>query len=266
MNENLRVALLIDTDNVSDVHADELFKRVAVYGNIVVRKGYGVLRTDGFKWRKQVIFRHAIEPVARYVYLSGKNVTDFALVIDALDLAYREIVDMICIVSDDSDFSLLAMKLREIGVKVCGFGTHRASQPFISACDQFVRLGPKQDELQTSITENSTDSSQVLEEKDVDKEQSDLKESTQENFADSTQTLEEKDIRKMLGEAYDNCHDYDGWVLLSEVGGYLTRINPEFSAKNYGEYKTLTELVNSLEEYEIHNDPVRLETKIKKKT
>ena len=264
MNEDLRVALLIDTDNVSGAHADELFKRAAAYGNIIVRKGYGVFQSGGINWQKEIFFRYAIEPVARHVYVSGKNITDFALVIDALDLAYRGIVDVICIASNDSDFSLLAMKLREIGIKVYGFGTHSAMQAFINTCDQFVRLEPKQDELQKSITENSADSSQVLEERDVDKKQSDLKESTQENFADSTQALEEKDIRKMLGEAYDNCHDYDGWVLLSEVGGYLTRINPAFSAKNYGKYETLTELVNSLEEYKIHIDPVR-GPKIKKK-
>ena len=260
MNEDLRVALLIDTDNVLDVHADELFKRVAVYGNIVVRKGYGVLRSDGFKWRKDIMFRHAIEPVARYVYVRGKNITDFALMIDALDLAYREIVDVICIVSNDSDFSLLAMKLREIGVKVCGFGTHSAAQAVISACDQFVRLGPQQDELQKSITENSADSNQVSEKK------TEPKESTQESSDDSAQTLEEKDIRKMLGEVYDNCHDYDGWVLLSEVGRYLTRINPAFSAKNYGDYKTLTELVKSLDEYEINPEhPIKIKKQAKSK-
>ena len=246
MNENLRVALLIDTDNVLDVHADELFNRAAVYGNIIVRKGYGVLRTDGFKWRKEVIFRHAIEPVARYVYVSGKNVTDFALVIDALDLAYREIVDVICIVSDDSDFSLLAMKLREIGVKVCGFGTHRASQVFISACDQFVRLEPKQDKSPELIKEDSN----VTEDSD-----------------DSIHGLEEKDISKILAEACEHCRDEDGWTNLGGVGSYLRRINPAFSVKNYGNHNTLTDLVKSLNEYEFgHNagNTVMIKKKVEK--
>ena len=146
MNEDLRVALLIDTDNVPDGHADELFKRVAVYGNIIVRKGYGVFQTTGIRWRKEIVLGYAIEPVARHTYASGKNVTDFALVIDALDLAYRKAVDVICIVSNDSDFSLLAMKLREIGIKVCGFGTSSASESFVNACEEFVWLEPKQDE------------------------------------------------------------------------------------------------------------------------
>ena len=245
MSEDFRVALLIDTDNISDAYADELFKGVAAYGNIIVRKGYGVFQTTGgIRWRKEIILGHAIEPVARHAYASGKNITDFALVIDALDLAYREIVDVICIVSNDSDFSLLAMKLREIGVKVCGFGTRSASKAFVNACEEFVRLGPKQNESPELIKEDSN---------------------ATEDSDDSIHGLEEKDIRKVLAEACEHCHDDNGWVHLAEVGGYLKRINPAFSAKNYGDYKTLTELVKNLEEYDINYDPDRLETKIKKK-
>ena len=265
MNEDLRVALLIDTDNVSGEHADELFKRAAAYGNIIVRKGYGVFQSGGINWQKKIFFRYAIEPVARHVYVSGKNVTDFALVIDALDLAYRGIVDVICIASNDSDFSLLAMKLREIGVKVYGFGTHSAMQAFINTCDQFVRIGSEHDELQKSITTDSTDPDQVLEKKGIDEKQDELKEPVQEDSVDSAQALEEKDIRKMLGDACDNCHDHDGWAHLGEIGQYLIRINPAFSARNYGDYKTLTELVRNLDEYEINYDPDRAETKIKRK-
>ena len=242
MNKNLRVALLIDTDNVSDVHADELVKLAAVYGNIIVRKGYGVFQPNGgIRWRKEIVLENAIEPVARYVYKSGKNITDFALVIEALDLAYRKIVDVICIASNDSDFSLVAMKLREIGVKVCGFGTHNAAVAFVNACEEFERLGPKQSESEKLIKEDSDSPS-------------------------TSHVLEEKNISKVLAEACEHCHVDNGWVHLAEVGGYRRRINPAFSAKNYGDYKTLTELVKNLDEYEINYEhPLKIKKKAKSK-
>ena len=274
---NTRVALLIDTDNVPGKYASELFNGDAAYGSVIIRKGYGVLRTDtrspsensespenkGYGvlrpdnnqlWKKEIVFEHAIEPVVRYEYRAGKNITDFALVIDALDLAYRNIVDVICIASNDSDISLVAMKLREVGVKVYGFGTHLAAQAFVSACDQFMYIGPEQDELPKSIMEDPIDSGQILEEKNVAEQQDELNESTQENFVNSAQALGKKNIRKMLEDACDNCHDHDGWAHLGAIGNYLIRINPAFSSKNYGGYKSLTELVESLEEYEINND------------
>lgn len=239
---NTRVALLIDTDNVPYKYASELFKGAAVYGSVIIRKGYGVLRPDtGNFWKKEIIFEHAIEPVVRYEYAAGKNITDFALVIDALDLAYRNIVDVICIASNDSDFSLVTMKLREVGVKVCGFGTHEAAKSFVNACDQFVRVGPKQEESQTLIKESS-------------------------NLTNTASASEEKDIGKMVAEAYENCNNIGGWVQLATVGQYLRRIDPAFSVKDYGDYKILTELVESLGEYQIDSNSGRFGIIIRKKT
>ena len=276
MSEGFRVALLIDTDNISDAYADELFNGAATYGNIIVRKGYGVFQTTGgIGWRKEIILRHAIEPVARHVYVSGKNITDFALVIDALDLAYREIVDVICIVSNDSDFSLLAMKLREIGVKVCGFGTSNAPESFVNTCEEFVRLEPKQDEspkvqkkpaqkkpaqkkpAQKKPAQKKPAQKKPAQKKPAQKKPAQKKPAQKNKDSNaSVHGLKKKmeDMNKILTEAYEHCRDKDGWSHLGGVGSYLKTINPAFSAKDYGDYKTLTDLVKNLSEYEFRQD------------
>ncbi|MGI9297754.1 MAG: NYN domain-containing protein [Gammaproteobacteria bacterium] len=223
-----RVALLIDADNISPVHAGDLLKYAATHGNVVVRKGYGALG-GGFPWKKEVVFKYAIEPVARYAYTSGKNVSDIALVIDAMDLMMHKSVEVVCIASNDSDFSLLAMKLRENGIKVYGFGEAKTLAAFVASCDNFVYL------------------------------------SSEENSGESAAAGEaEIDIKQILADACDNYGDDNGWANLSAIGGYLVRVNPAFSAKNYGGYKKLGDLVRNLGGFEVEHDADKLSTKIRK--
>ena len=304
MNENLRVALLIDTDNISSVHADELFERVAAYGNIIVRRGYGRSGATTFPWRKKIVLKHDIESVSLPGY--AKNVADFALVIDALDLSYRQTVDVICIVSNDCDFVPLAMKLREIGIKIYGFGTNKASKHFVNACEEFVRLGSKQGEsskaqkksaqkkpaqkkpAQKKPAQKKPAQKKPAQKKPVQKKPAQKKPAQKKpaqkkpaqkkpaqkkpaqkkpaqkkpaqkkpaqnnkNSNASVHGLKKKmeDMNKILTEAYEHCRDKDGWSHLGGVGSYLKTINPAFSAKDYGNYKTLTDLVKNLSEYE----------------
>lgn len=218
-----RVALLIDTDNISDKHVDEIFKYAAEKGNVIVRRGYGVMR---FNWNKEEMFRYAIEPVTRFVHVSGKNVTDIALVIDALDLAYRKIIDVVCIVSNDSDFSLLAMKLREQGVQVYGVGTEDAQESFIASCDDFERL--------PSFSERANDSVSAPDNSDIKNDS-------------GIPNLEE--AKNILKDACERCEDESGWALASQVGTYIKRVQPAFSAKNYG-YSKFSALVKATEVFD----------------
>jgi len=208
----VRVALLIDADNIDDQHADAIFKDAAEMGNVIVRRGYGGMP---FPWKKEKVLRYAIEPVARFVNVPRKNVTDIALIIHALELAYQKVVDVICIASNDSDFSLLAMKLRELGIKVYGFGNSHAQKSFVYSCDSFVRLvseDPKQGTLQQADSEEI-----VLPE------------------PETIQTMEE--VENLLKEACSRCEDDNGWAQIIKVVNYIRRLHPDFSPQDYGHEK-----------------------------
>ena len=258
--EQSRVALLIDTDNISGVYADELFKRAAAYGNVIVRKGYGQMYPYG--WKKEVALKYAIEPVARFANVKGKNVTDIALVIDAMELAYQNIADVFCIASNDSDFSLLAMKLREKGVTVYGFGRAHAHPSFVASCDEFVHL--------PDIADDSPEGNKSL----ADSNKS-AAAATQSDMGAGTAALQTKEaekifppketLQKNITEACDFCGDDSGWAFLSNVGAYLKRIYPSFTPSHYGHPRLLA-LVESLDDFEIEKpeEPTH-QPKIRKK-
>ncbi|WOV91050.1 MAG: NYN domain-containing protein [Candidatus Zeuxoniibacter abyssi] len=231
------VALLIDVDNISPKHADALFKKAASYGNIIVRRAYGQ-GVPNFPWPKEVILAYAIEPVMRFVSIPGKNISDIALVIGAMDLMNHKTVDKICIASDDSDFSLLAMKLRENDIKVYGFGTEKAQQSFVASCDEFNRLSVGDDKQDSELQPEPTKTTKM-----------------------------EEDIANIRKAIMDACNsiigDDEGWVNLATVGQYLRRVNPAFSVKDYG-YSNLTKLVDSLAEVEVKHDE-KTSTGIRKK-
>ncbi len=220
-----KVALLIDADNISGAHADDLFRKAASYGNVIVRRAYGVMKN--FPWRKEILHRYAIQPVARPVYVSGKNITDITLVIDAMDLAHRKIVNAVCIASNDSDFSPLAMKLRENGIAVYGFGDARAPSSFKASCDDFNYLSPDSEES----------------EPDSEKADSETLNKKPENYSI-------KDLAKNLKDACVHYGDEDGWAFMASVGQYLKRIDPGFSPENYKHAK-FKKLMESMDGFEV---------------
>lgn len=242
-NTGTRVALLIDADNVGDNHAEFMFKHATAYGNVIVREAYSVM--SGGQWKKESLFKYAIEPVMRPAYTSGKNSTDIVLVIGAMDLAYRKIVDVICIASNDSDFSPLAMKLRKSGVKVCGFGSRvAASEAFINSCDEFHYLP---DEVRTKIAKPAGASNE---------------DATQSASENESQTPADFPVAKHLADAVEMYGDANGWANLGAAGNYLLRINPAFSPKNHGASK-LMDLVKKIGGFDMRDTPK--DPKIKKK-
>lgn len=245
---NARVALLIDTDNISRQHVDEIFQLAAEKGNVIVRRGYGNM---DFNWNKEEMLRYAIQPVTRFVNVAGKNVTDMALVIDALDLVHRKIVDVICIVSNDSDFSLLASKLRELGINVRGIGTSRAQKSFVASCDDFEHLAPLQDKHSDSETSSAPklDGDNVENHHTVENSQnkSDLMQSG--NKSGNGILHLEKDIINMLKDACERFGDDSGWTLVAQVASYIKQVRPGFSAGIYG-HKKFISLVKATEAFE----------------
>ena len=220
MNESsreLRLAVLIDADNVPYANIKGILAEVARYGTPMIKRIYGDWTKPNLSGWKPVLLEHAITPVQQYGYTSGKNATDSAMIIDAMDILYGTTVEGFCIISSDSDFTRLAIRIRESGKRVIGMGENKTPNAFIVACDKFVYIEViDKDELK-----NATNAKQKL-----------------------SGVVKEKLI-KSLSEAIDDVADEEGWAFLGVVGNHLIKNNPDFDSRNYG-FMKLTHLVKSL--------------------
>jgi uncharacterized protein (TIGR00288 family) len=208
--ENDRIALLIDADNTSKSDAAALMEEVAKYGVPTVRRAYGDWTSNRLSGWKDQLNRHAIQPVQQFAYTTGKNSTDFALVIDAMDLLYSGNVDAFGIVSSDSDFTRLVTRLRESGKTVYGFGRRKTPEPLQNACDRFVFL-----ENLTAAEPSTDEPSTPL-----------------------------PDLRTILIQAINDTAGDDGWANLGGVGSVLSNRYPSFDSRSYG-FPRLTALVEA---------------------
>ncbi len=233
--QNARVALLIDAENVPDKYADTLFEKAASYGDIIVRRAYSTSSSnrtnpDRYGWKQDILLKYAIQPVVNIAHKAGKNVDDIAMVIDAIELTLHKSVDAICIASSDSDFSLLAMKLRENGMRVYGFGEAKALQSFVVSCDEFFRFPVDTDESAQTTSDAA---------------------GKQTASPDTNGKQQQAHLLTMLRKACDELpSDDEGWFHLGGVGSYLKRIDPAFSVQNYG-FGSLSDLVGSAEGFAV---------------
>ncbi len=152
METDLKLAVLIDGDNIPSAHVKEMMEEIAKYGNPTIKRIYADwTKPNPTKW-KNILLKNAITPIQQYNYTAGKNATDSAMIIDAMDILYSEKVDGFCLVSSDSDFTRLATRLREAGMKVYGIGEKKTPEPFIVACDKFIYI-----EILRNKSDESTD-------------------------------------------------------------------------------------------------------------
>ena len=200
----VRMAVLIDADNTSASHAAAILEELARYGIPTVKRAYGDWTTQHLVRWKDELHRHAISPVQQFAYTTGKNSTDSALIIDAMDLLYSGNLDAFAIVSSDSDFTRLATRLRESGTTVYGLGRRRTPASLVAACDRFIYL-------------------EVL----------GRDEDAQGDDADSDQPPL-PDLRRILTTAVETTSQDDGWAALGPVGNYLTNTHASFDPRNYG--------------------------------
>jgi len=198
-----RLAVLIDSDNTTASLTTELLEEVAKYGTPTIKRAYGDWTTQNLVGWKEELLRHAIQPVQQFAYTRGKNATDSALIIDAMDLLYAGNLEGFVIVSSDSDFTRLATRLRESGMTVYGLGARTTPAPFVAACDRFIYL----DLLAREPVEQASPPSDV------------------------------PDLRAMLSTAIDSTSKDDGWSNLAEVGSYLVKSNAAFDPRDYGHAK-----------------------------
>lgn len=228
MNKNL--AVLIDADNIPAARVKEMAAEIAKYGNPTIKRIYGDWTKPNLNKWKTVLLENAITPMQQYSYTSGKNSTDSAMIIDAMDILYQSKVDGFCIVSSDSDFTRLATRLREAGMLVIGMGEKKTPNSFIAACDKFVYL-----EVLGTKSESESESGPS-----GDRE-------TPQPFAPDKISSREL---KLITSSINDVSDDDGWAFLGDVGNLIQKKKPSFDPRNYG-FPKLTPLIRSTGFFEI---------------
>jgi uncharacterized LabA/DUF88 family protein len=233
-NTNQKLAVLIDADNAQASVIQELLAEVSRYGTATIKRAYGDWTTTNLKGWKDVLHTMAIQPVQQFAYTSGKNATDSALIIDAMDVLHAGSVDGFCLVSSDSDFTRLATRIREAGLVVYGFGERKTPEPFVAACDKFIYteiLRVKLDEPKVDVTSAGANLKPVVEVSGLPA------------------------LRHMIEIAVEAAARDDGWAPLGPVGGQMNKNNPAFDPRNYG-FAQLSKLMRKQDYLEIKEVPM----------
>jgi uncharacterized LabA/DUF88 family protein len=221
---SLNLAVLIDGDNIPSAPVKEMMEEIAKYGNPTIKRIYGDWTKPNLgKW-KNLLLENAITPIQQYGYTTGKNATDSAMIIDAMDILYSDKVHGFCLVSSDSDFTRLATRLREAGMQVIGIGERKTPNPFIVACDKFIYI-----EILTN-QKNKQTAGKTVTKADVD-------------------VITNKEIQ-LIKSTISDVSDDDGWAFLGDVGSLLQKKQPNFDARNYG-FEKLTPLIKSMGQFEV---------------
>ena len=221
MSKNLNMAVLIDGDNIPSANVKEMMEEITKYGNPTIKRIYGDWTRPGLTKWKNLLLENAITPIQQYGYTAGKNATDSAMIIDAMDILYSEKVEGFCLVSSDSDFTRLATRLREAGKTVIGIGEKKTPNPFIVACDKFIYI-------------------------EILKKQSEEK---VENKEPNVDKITRQEIN-LISSTIKDLSDDEGWAFLGDVGSLIQKKRPNFDSRNYG-FEKLTPLIKSIDQFEI---------------
>jgi uncharacterized LabA/DUF88 family protein len=224
---DIKLAVLIDADNIPTANVKEMMEEIAKYGNPTIKRIYGDWTKPNLSKWKNLLLENAITPIQQYGYTTGKNATDSAMIIDAMDILYSEKVNGFCLVSSDSDFTRLATRLREAGMQVFGIGEKKTPNPFIVACDKFIYL----EILKGQSDGDETGSSETKSKKS------------------NVDTITAKEIKLISATISDLAED-DGWAFLGDVGSLLQKKQPNFDSRNYG-FQKLTPLIKSIKNFEV---------------
>ncbi|AXI99683.1 OST-HTH/LOTUS domain-containing protein [Cyclonatronum proteinivorum] len=250
---DLRLAVLIDADNISYNHINNMMVEITRYGTPTFKRIYGDWTQPNLAGWKNVLLDYAITPIQQYSYTKGKNATDSALIIDAMDILYSGKVDGFCIVSSDSDFTRLATRLREAGMRVIGMGEKKTPKPFITACDRFLFIEVLADSSDQDDDDDSGSSDSSAAQKSgsssTENDTSQKSKSSRSTAKKKRKTPVERHIKKMLRLSVSDVADEDGWAFLGEVGNMILKKEPSFDPRNYG-FTKLTPLLKDLKLFE----------------
>ena len=244
MENEARYAVLIDADNVSEKYIKIILDEIANSGIATYKRIYGDWTSQRMTSWKSVLLENSIVPMQQYSYTTGKNATDAAMIIDAMDILYSGTVDGFCIVSSDSDFTRLVARLRESGMRVIGMGESKTPQPFISACNQFkyldMLLAQRQEEAAAEAAKTAKSTSRSARGGRKTKEQQDL---------EKKRASDLNRVRKTIDAILEKFSDEDGWVFSGKLGDQLSKRLPDFDVRNFG-YNKFTAFIKSLGNYE----------------
>jgi len=235
MSKDTRIAVLIDSDNISAKYLEYILTELSSYGTPTIKRSYGDFSGAMGKKLKEALLNLSIRPMHQYSYTKGKNATDSSLIIDAMDILHLERVDCFCIVSSDSDFIGLATRIRESGLMVIGMGEKKTSKFFVAACDQFKYLEMLETAYKADIKPEVAPSGPKLK---------------------STATTEEsniirpKTLIKTISTIIEKNSDEEDWIGLGELGSRLQKRHPDFDSRNYG-YSKLSSLIKSFGVFEV---------------
>ncbi len=238
--KDLRLAVLIDADNASRTAMKDVMAEVAVYGTPTIKRIYGDWTSPNMNSWKSILLETAITPIQQYSYTTGKNSTDSAMIIDAMDILYSGTCDGFVLVSSDSDFTRLATRLREAGMKVYGMGEKKTPKPFIVACDKFVYI-----EVIRAAAKQAAEAAKKKEEAQAKK--SAKKESKKAQAASSPAPEE---IVELIAESVEDLCEEDGLAHMGKLGNLLLKKQPDFDPRNYG-FSKLSKLIRALERFQI---------------
>lgn len=225
-----KLAVLIDADNVPYSNVKEMLEEISKNGTPTIKRIYADWTKPTVAGWKKVLLENAITPIQQYSYTTGKNSSDSALIIDAMDILYSGKVNGFCIVSSDSDFTRLATRLREAGMKVIGFGERKTPQPFIAACDKFIYL-------------------EILK---IENEEQTSTEKTPVKHSPKRQQLSKVDSEtiRLIKESVNDLADESGWTFLGNLGNHILKKKPDFDPRNYG-FPKLLPLIKDINQFDI---------------
>ena len=218
-----KIAMLIDGDNAQPALLSQMLVEAGRHGQVTLRRIYGDWTTSNMNSWKETLNFHAFQPIQQFRYTVGKNATDSAMIIDAMDILHSGVVDIFCLVSSDSDYTRLATRIRESGIFVMGIGAKKTPKPFVNACDVFVYT----ENLQAEKKATETIRLQRTKTRKQDKE--------------------EADPIPMLSQAFEMAVQQDGWARLDAMGSALYQLDPGFDPRTYG-HKQLSRMMNKLKD------------------
>ena len=262
-DQSLRLAVLIDADNASRTAMRDIMAEITVYGTPTIKRIYGDWTTPNMSTWKPILLENAITPIQQYSYTTGKNSTDSAMIIDAMDILYTGECDGFVLVSSDSDFTRLATRLREAGKKVIGVGEKKTPNPFIVACDKFIYIevirsaakdGGVRGEQDLSLrtdppapAEGGKFSGKKGKKRAAAEPSPSLPESEP---PQEDQQRVPREVQELIASGVDLVADEDGYAFMGELGNLLIRQQPDFDPRNYG-FSKLTQLIKSMDRFEV---------------
>lgn len=272
MDKDLKIAILIDADNISDKYVKILLDETASKGVATYKRIYGDWTSTRLGSWKKVLLENSIIPIQQYSYTTGKNATDSAMIIDAMDILYSKNVDGFCIASSDSDFTRLVARLRESGMYVIGMGESKTPLPFVSACNEFKYLdlllaaAQKEEKAQAeAAAAKESDGTEASGKKknSVQAAPAGMKQKKSgKEAADSRNSLSLKKFKKEIQTIAESCSDDDGWIFSGELRNQLAKRFPDFDVRNFGHSK-FTPFIESLGIFEVRREATTAGDRVK---